>query len=262
MPAGIKEAFKSPFDRSNPASQFYNLSSYTRSTGSSADSLRNEVIKSDFNNQYNLGGIATSDPNRLPNYQPRFPSMNPHETDSNSSGSIVRDTTHGAGWPVQKTQPYFGSQQQQQQTQQQQPQYMRQPQQQQGQQPQQQQAQQQPNSQQSQHLQVTQQPDNDSDQCEDLIDKVLSNNKCRQMLKKLLRDNDNDTDTNTDTSNTRLPPFKKSVEGFSENLANFNVNNDTIKTILIYSLGGLLILCILDLFVKLGQILGKKGGVA
>jgi hypothetical protein len=239
MPAGLKEAYRSPFNRSNPASQFYNLSSYTRS--SSTDSLRNEAFQSDFNNQYHLGGVSQNNPNRLPSFNPheKYPPLHPttdrslpdyrkSDSDSHSSSlsSLIKDPNQGAGWSYQQT-PFYLSTPNTPNT---------------------------PNTQCSNNKpSVKEQPipsqtidDNDDNECNSLIDKVLSNNKCRRLLKKLLNDDDDIMKS--------LPPYKKTVEGFSQN----QPQNETIKTILIYSLGGLLILCILDLFIKLGQILSKK----
>ena len=203
MPAGIKEAFKSPFNRTNPASQFYNLSSYTRS--SNTDSLRNELLQSDFNNQYYLGGETT---HRLPNYNPnqryasnlekggllsedsqKRPNYNQleNETNSNDTDSSLKNPLHS---PI--------------------------------------------------------------DECDNLINKVLSNQRCRQILKKLL--------TSEEEKDKLLSSYKKITEAFSEVAPDqlcLGLNQNTIKTVLIYSLGGLLILCILDLFVRLGQILSR-----
>lgn len=257
MPAGIREAFKSPFHRSNPASQFYNLSSYTRSSHS--DSLRNEAFQADFNNQYYVGGVPQNNPNRLPNFSPgeNYPTMHPfrdrsmpdykrkdNDTNSSSTASLARDPNHGAGWAVPHTPSYLEPKPPQlipqpghQFSPQPYPQYISRP-----------------TSIPSKALEC--EPNatkkNDENECDTntLIDRVLSNQKCRKMLKKLLIDDDDDI-------SKPLPPFRKAIEGFSENIQKDN-SHETIKTILIYSLGGLLILCVLDLFVKLGQILGKK----
>ncbi len=63
MPAGIKEAYRSPFSKSNPASQFYDLNSFTKSSHS--DSIRNEYFQSQLesNNQYQLGALPNYNPN-------------------------------------------------------------------------------------------------------------------------------------------------------------------------------------------------------
>jgi hypothetical protein len=250
MPAGIKEAFKSPFNKSNPASQFYNLSSYTRSSGS--DSLRNEIYQADFNNNYYLGGIPGNNPNRLPSYQPSgdrhgdrhdppgptqsYPSLFPtkdrsmslryglpdfrkheQESDISSTDSSIRYL----GEPIHHRQLTPG-----------QPSY--------------EQNVRSPTFPEEEEI-VGEEHGREYDECETLIHKVLSNRKCRKILKKLLREDDEEV---------TLPPYKKTVEGFSSS-SNDNkiIGNHTLKNIIIYVLIGLLILCILDLFVKLGQLI-------
>lgn len=292
MPAGIKEAFKSPFHKSNPASQYYDISSYTKT--SHADSLRNEFMQSDFPQQYNLGGVDTSNPNRLPSFNPsnRYPTMHPTkdrslpdyrrsdtDTISTSTASLCKDPNQGAGWAVPHVPSYLANPQ---------PKYIPQP----GHnfspqpypqcipqprdvpkvsptspaitepfiysnnqlnQPSQLGQNYNPN----QMAQVYRQKD---DECEQLVDRVLSNTKCRQMLKNLLNNPDNDENDNIDIK--PLPPFKKATEGFYGGFPpvtqTTNFSQETIKTMLVYGLGGLLILCVLDLFVKLGQILGNR----
>jgi hypothetical protein len=293
MPSAIKEAFRSPFSRSNPASQFYNLSSYTRSTGSGSESIRDDTFQPDFNSQFHLGGVSQNNPNRLPSYQPQYPPLHPTNTGTNGGnygnpGNLIQanyglslgnqnpnqNPTFQAEWAQQSVPAYLGPSSQ--------PSLpsaypantniqptppprsppstisdvstsssasLRQgpthPQGQQGQQgpihPQGQQGQQGPPA---------------GSECDDLINRVLSNSECRKTLKKLLNDND-------EPSEKTLPPFKKSVEGFSSNSPGFELNNETLKTIIVYSLGGLLILCVLDLFVQLGKIIGgsSSGGV-
>ena len=47
MPAGLKEAFRSPYHRSKPGGQYHNPSTYTRST--STNSIQNELYNSEYN---------------------------------------------------------------------------------------------------------------------------------------------------------------------------------------------------------------------
>lgn len=293
MPAGLTEAYRSPFHRSNPGSQFYNLSSYTKS--SSTDSLRNEYFQAtvgdmpsdarsnarskdvslqqsilqnyypdniDFNSQYNLGGPSAINPQHLPQYN--YPTMHPSrdhtqalpsyrkssDTQSNDSdSSLIRnpnqDPNQGAGWAYKNpptyltcppgpckpdhippepykqlpvTEPYHSYD----------PEAFRRN---------------------TVETLASQDPNSDPDpRCEQLINQVLSNRKCRQLLKKLLLDDED-----------RLPPFKGSqqIEGFETSTTDF-WSKDTIKSIVIYCLTGLLILCVLDLFLKLGQVIATK----
>ena len=268
MPAVLKEAYKSPFHRSNPASQFYNLSSYTRS--SSTDSLRNEVFQSDFNDKYQLGGISQNNPNRLPRFNPheKYPALHPtvdrglpdyrngnNDTNSSSTSSLIRDVHQGAGWPVNRTPTYLsndtnssstsslisGNQQGNGLSVNHNAQYLSNG-----------ENYHQNNGQKSNFHHTIQSQTEDENECDNLIDKVLSNNKCRRMLKKLLNDDDEVI--------KQLPPFRKVTEGFSDGRQQHQSSNnsETLKTILIYSLGGLLILCILDLFIKLGKLLSEN----
>ena len=254
MPSVLNEAFQSPFHRSNPASQFYNLGSYTRS--SSTNSLRNELYQSDFNNQYYLGTktvgrnsdssaqnshispqnshispqnshispqnsqAAHQNAYRLPNYNPsnRTNSANTsnHSIEYPRNNNSLRSTTNA---PMEN---YSHS---------------------------------------SSNKNISDPLDeklsqtgsiqlNDDPEYENLINQVLSNQKYRKMLKKLL--------INDEDRFKSKKEKKQIVEGFSDNhQSSPNLSQETIKTILIYSLGGLLILCILDLFIRLGQILSR-----
>ena len=69
---------------------------------------------------------------------------------------------------------------------------------------------------------------------DDLINQVLENPYCRRILRKLLADDSN-----------------KMTGGGG------GVDSETIKHIIVYSLCGLLILCLLELFIKFGQIIRK-----
>lgn len=265
MPTTLQEAFKSPYHKSNPASQFYNLSSYTRSSAS--DSIRNELEHSDFNGYYYLGGLKNGSSQMpqpspqvpyqnsdqmqnlnqgrtcLPEYNPPdgYPPLHPgkdrsspnwlpsykhkKDNDTDSSGSTdLKNPNLSAENAVSHTPSYLTGKPMP------------------------------PNfcgeRQYKPPFHKTDQGDENN--CNDLIDQVLSNQKCRRMLKKLLIDNE-------EMENKTLPPFKKGpIEGFESNGNNADINQNTIKTILIYSLGGLLLLCVFDFCFKLGQILAKK----
>lgn len=288
MPTTLQEAFKSPYHKSNPASQFYNLSSYTRSSSNDSSSLRNEAEHSDFNSYYYLGGLKNgqNSPNNttgqnnsnsqnnsngqtnnnnsqtqsqyipyqnsdqmqpfnqsatcLPQYNPPngYPPLHPNkdrsssnwlpsyqpkrDNDTDSSGSI-RNPSLSSENAVSHTPPYLTGKPMP------------------------------PNfcgeKQYKPTLKKTDQSDENN--CNDLIDQVLSNQKCRNMLKKLLTDNEEIENKHSSFSK------KKQLEGFNDNISP-DINQNTIKTILIYSLGGLLLLCVFDFCFKLGQILAKK----
>lgn len=263
MPTTLQEAFKSPYHRSNPASQFYNLSSYTR--GSSNDSIRNELEHSDFNSYYYLGGLKNTQsqtappvpytnsnqmqpsPNTttcLPQYNPPngYPPLHPakdrsspnwlpsyqhkKDNDTDSSGSLdLRNPSLSAENPVSHTPTYLT-----------------------GKPPP-------PNfcGQKQYKPSFPKTDQSDENNCNDLIDQVLSNQKCRRILKKLLVDNE---EIENKPIQNKQSQKKNKIEGFSSN--SNDINQNTIKTILIYSLGGLLLLCVFDFCFKLGQILAKK----
>lgn len=206
MPAGIKEAFKSPFHKSNPSSQLYDLNSFTKS--SCTDSIRNEYYQannpnlvSDFNNNYHLN-------ERLPDYKPfeRYPTLHPLN-DEQDENSIIKDPHQGAGWiqrrdcdpcpthsPRQDFQDFHEDQEEQ----------MR--------------------------------PRNEPSEktiCDDLINKVLSNKYCRRMLRKILMEEDE-----------IVQPSRGTL-----------FESDMIRNIIIYCLGGLLLLFIVELLFKLGQLM-------
>lgn len=208
MPSGLNEAFKSPFHRSNPASQFYNLNSYTRS--SNTDSLRNELYQSDFNNQYYLGTQTSENSRRLPNYNPSQRSNNlPDYSHKYTENQSIENSSQSSADSSLKNPSYL------------------------------------PSSSKLPTLEVK----HSQDECEDLIDRVLSSQKCRKILKTLFKNDEEES----------ISKYKKTIEGFStiNQSTSFNFGEETIKTILIYGLGGLLILCILDLFIRLGQILSR-----
>lgn len=224
MPAGIKEAFKSPFHNSNPSCQFHDLNSFTKS--SATDSIRNEyyqanMSKTDFNTNYDLGHVRH---NKLPKYSPslRYPTLHPlgdasnvintANNDDDSENSLLKDPHQGAGW-IENREPCYSKED------------------------------------------IKPEQTN----CDDLINQVLTNRYCRRILKKILNDNDNDDDKKKNQSMQSMPPFKGLIENFSNYAMGQNTlfNPETIKNIVIYCLGGLLILCFIELLVKFGQIIRK-----
>lgn len=243
MPTALQEAFKSPYHKSNPASQFYNLSSYTRP--STANSIRQELENSDFNNYYYLGGLKNNQNNKnsncLPQYQPpnAYPTLHPtkdhtsanwlpsyqpkKDNDTDSSGSIdLRNINLSSEQAVSHTPSYLTGKPPP-------PNFCP------------------PNS------TTPNKHQDDNSYCQELISQVLGNQKCRHLLKKILLDDSNEIE-NFEPQIKRQPK-KNVVEGFA---TNNNLDHTTIKTILIYSLGGLLLLCVFDFCFKLGQILTKK----
>jgi hypothetical protein len=277
MPAGIKEAYRSPFSKSNPASQFYDLNSFTKS--SHTDSIRNEYFQSqlEFNNQYQLGS--------LPNYNPtntnsqmassehpltalnsqRYPTLQPFGqpsySNSNDTESLRQDPHQGAGWPNSNLPPYikqlppanvnqFGS------TPIVQPQApinlppprsypidatSNVP----------------PNFEGFSNPPQSRYSDRHSDAEDDLIDRVLTNKKYRRLLRRLLIENDDDELDDWSPPRHRPSKQRKAVEGFATQ--DRDDSTETLRMIAIYGLGGILILCLLDLLVKLGQVLGRRG---
>jgi hypothetical protein len=83
---------------------------------------------------------------------------------------------------------------------------------------------------------------------DDLINRVLANKYCRKILKKLLVDEDE----------------AKIVEGFEtggfETRGGFKFDSETIRSIIIYCLCGLLLLCILELVFKIGYMYMLRAG--
>lgn len=204
MPAGINEAFKSPFHTSNPACQLYDVNSYTRNS-SSTGSIRNEYYNSNQPENYRIPGIPREEPQEeLPRYQPSaYPQMHPYGQDGPSVPS--------AGWAQPKT--YQGYEKT---VSPQLPPFAPVP------------------------STPTQVPTaTSSDECEELVHKVLSNAQCRQMLRQLF----NDRQDRQDLSDRQ---DRKTV-----------IDPDMIKNIAIYGIGGLLFLCTLDLVFKLGQMIKK-----
>lgn len=200
MPAGINEAFKSPFHTSNPASQLYDVNSYTRSS-SSTSSIRNEYYQSNQPENYRIQGNQVEprpvDQAELPQYQPTsYPQLHPYGQDGPNVPS--------AGWAQPRTMspqlPPFS-----------------------------------PSS------PVLSSASTSSDDCEELINKVLSNKQCRQMLRQLFND---------------LPELQDRpvLPDLSDRQS---IDPELIKNIAIYGIGGLLLLCTLDLVFKLGQLIKK-----
>jgi len=193
MPSGLKEAFKSPFHRSNPNSQFYDLSSYTRSWDSG--SLRNEAYQTNFDPVYNLTG---SEEGKLPRYAPNR--QIPQQLQSRLDPSEI------ASGPSQGTAPVA-------------PPALAPP------------ALAPPAPRLSPPPLA---PENPADEeCESLINRVLANPMCLRSLKRILGSGES------------------TIEGFGYKLPEFN------RTIFIYILLGILLLALLDLFVRIGQMLAK-----
>lgn len=223
MPAGIKEAFKSPFHNSNPSSQFHDLNSFTKS--STTNSIRNEyyqanISKTDFNTNYDLGQLQQ---NKLPKYSPslRYPTLHPltessnvvnsADNDDDSEKSLLKDPHQGAGW-IEEQEPCYYKEE---------------------------------------NKSMPKQTN-----CDDLINQVLTNRYCRRVLKKILNDDGNDDGKKKSQS---MPPFKGLIENFSNYTTGQNTlfDPETIKNIIIYCLGGLLILCFIELLFKFSQIIKK-----
>lgn len=218
MPAGIKDAFKSPFDQRNPTSRFHDINSFTKS--SSTNSIRNEYyqantpnVANDFNNNYQIN-------KRLPDYQP-YPTMHPindyssgnlvNQHDNESDSSIVRDPHQGACWKHTTEPSYLVN----------------------------------GDTTKKPISQFEEDDLNEQSTCDDLINKVLTNKYCRQMLRKILIE---------ENIHRALPPFRGGIEGFT----NFtNLDQNTVKNIIIYFLGGILILFFIELLIRFGQLLKK-----
>lgn len=210
MPAGIKDAFKSPFHSMYPSSQFHDISSYTRSSGT--ESIHNEAVQahmnSEFNTNYRLDDTGSSQSSQLPKYTPSIHDTTDEE-DSDSESDLIefkpkrhKEPTGHTGTKV-PTGPTG-----------------------------------------------TKVPNKETT-CDDLIHQVLTNKKCRQILKRILLENDTDSDNEPDNEPaTRKTRVSEGLAGHIQNL-----DSDTVKNILIYSIGGLLLLCVLDLLFKMGQLL-------
>lgn len=297
MPAGIKEAYRSPFSKSNPASQFYDLNSFTKS--SHTDSIRNEYFQSqlDFNNQYQLGALPNYNPsnsnqmNNNPNFNSnqinnnpsfnssaenplmalnseKYPTLQPfganpyrqfpgQDTNSNDTESLRKDPHQGAGWATTNLPPYIkelppanvGSFGQNRVLPRSSANYetFSNP----------------PAS--SENNRPSRQFDQEMDDDNDLIDRVLTNKKYRKLLRRLLIENDDDDDDYEPSPRPRprprprQKPAKQKPRSVIENFVGDTDPNETMRMIAIYGLGGILILCLLDLLVKLGQVLGRRG---
>jgi hypothetical protein len=198
MPAGINEAFKSPFHTSNPASQLYDVNSYTRS------SIQNEYYSSNQPENYRIQveprPTGPADQVELPHYQPSsYPQLHPYGQDD--------PNVTNAGWAQPRTSQAPTS-----------PQLP-------------------PFSPCSPVPSSSSRPiATSSEDCDELINKVLSNKQCRQMLRQLFND---------------LPDRQDQVSDRQ------SIDPELIKNIAIYGIGGLLFLCTLDLVFKLGQLIKK-----
>jgi len=219
MPVGasINEAYRSPYDKTQPSYHFHDSNSFTRS--SSTQSLHNDYYpqtKGEFNTDYQIHG-------KLPNYTPsvKYPPLHPitdhhsSNTDDHHSQNENTDPHQGSGWIQPHEESYLTENK-------------------------------------------SEEISNQSD-CDDLINKVLANKYCRRILKRLLLDNDTDEQTHVQRSHTKskenVSSFNKVIEGFNTSVFSFDSN--TVKNIIIYGLMGLLILCILDLVFKIGQLVKK-----
>lgn len=191
MPAGINEAYMSPFNRMKPSSQLYDMNSFTR-----------DSIKSEFNQNYQLNI-------KLPEYTPsmKYPTLHPTGDYQSDQDSIVKDPHQGAGWiQPSREEPSEVS----------------------------------CGCRSSGSLNPPQKASSSiHDDCDELINRVLTNRYCRRILKKLLIDAD-------DPELHELPEFNKIIES--------SIDPETIKNIVVYGLLGLLILCILNLVFKIGQL--------
>ena len=206
MPAGIDDAYKSPFHKSCPSSVMFDLGSCTRSnesngsngSSSSSGSIRNEYFHPngsmskfasfqpqqeqehvpDFNQQY-----------KLPDYQPsaRYPALHPYSSPTMSNGENKSETRGETPCEVN---------------------------------------------------------------CEDLVNRVLSNKKCRQLLKRFFTDTDvDDTGVGVDADVGRRTRSRSMIDDLFDSV--------TFRQLVIYCLGGLIILCILDFFVQLGILMAN-----
>lgn len=184
MPAGLKEAYRSPFHSSGPYSQMFDLSSYTRSVDTG--SLRNEAYVVNYDLQ-----------NPLPKYAPS--GQIPRQLEKKISETIdppkLDDSPEVDRTQKDRTQK---------------------------------------DRTQKDPSKLEQAEPSEDTECDRLIERVLSNPKCRQTLMRLLN-----------------PGM---TEGFSLNLSH---NYETYRTVIVYILGGILFLALLELFVKIGKMLVK-----
>ena len=88
--------------------------------------------------------------------------------------------------------------------------------------------------------------------CDDLINRVLTNQYCRRILRKLLLDKESDED---EVDAKKLPPFKPICEGFTSQTQ--FLDPETIKNIFIYCIGGLILLCAMELVFKIGHLTSR-----
>jgi hypothetical protein len=167
----------------------------------------------DFNTQYKV--------NQLPKYQP-YPTLHPvgesdSHLDQDIEDSLVRDPHQGAGWIQQRelcatrspSNPRANPSD----------------------------PQTNPSNPQTNPSDPRANPSdpraNPSEETTELINRVLANKYCRQLLRQIL------------TEQTGGQPSKTSFD------------SETIKTIIMYCLGGLILLCLFDLMVKIGQLLKR-----
>lgn len=78
--------------------------------------------------------------------------------------------------------------------------------------------------------------------CHELISKVLANKYCRQILKKILVETDS--------------PMEQ-TGGSGNNLSSSLLTSETIKNLVVYCLGGLLVLCLIEVVSRIGQFLRR-----
>ncbi len=231
MPCGIKEAYKSPFSRSNPASQFYDLNSFTRSSSTDDRSIQNEIYQSQLEPHL----PETNQNYTLPTYTPTqpYPPLNPYMKNTNQSDNQSNDTAS-----LRQNQPLPPYNQ---------PTSI---------------SNQKPlneiitNPSQSGGYNLNPNPNrnqilvDDRNDDNDLINRVLTNKKYRKLLRQILIENEIDNDN----ENVNIQSKSKNVNHSSKNV---NLDSQMIKIIMIYGVGGLLMLCLLDLLIKFGQIIGR-----
>jgi hypothetical protein len=208
MPAIIKEAFRSPYHQSQLISERpeYNTDYHLLS-----DHLLSDHLLSDH------------PPQKLPKYKPYllYPTLHPTQNHSSSNlndlediddsdSTIIRDPHQGAGWIQSQDQTCAESNENQ---------FINK----------------------NSKVNTLQTHTKQEESCETLIMKVLSNRHCRQLLKKILNEDD-----------SKIPQYKGIIEGFTTHF-----QSTTVKSIIVYCLAGLLILCLLELLIKFAQALKK-----
>jgi hypothetical protein len=213
MPAGLNEAYKTPFSKSNPGNQYYDLSSFTRSSHS--DSIRNEYFDAEmsdavrnYNRTYTtphgqLGGSGTS---------------NISQTKSSQSSLHNQTQPHPSSlYPPLKLGTEINTV----------PNYLSEP---------------------EPQVSMVSKSNNlisDSD-CEDLIYRVLSNQKCRRLLKKIF---EAEKSSQSGGGSNRSEMFP--CENFP---SVFGLSNETVRNLVVYGGGLLLFLCALDMLSRLSKV--------